>query len=324
MRATVVIPNLNARDLLAAALESFAGQTVPAHVVVVDNASTDGAADMVTARFPDVTLIRNSENEGFGRAVNRGAEEADGDVVIVTNNDVIARPDFVERLLEPFADPAVGMVAGVLTQKNAPDRIDSAGIELDVTLGAWDYLMNMPVTALSPETPAPALPCGGAAAYRIDCWRAAGGFDDQLFAYSEDVDLGLAIRSAGWRCAIAPEARAEHHHGATTGASSPFQRRLHAFGRGYVLGKHRVLESGPVMRLRVAALDWPTLLVHLVARRERDPISERRRGLRAGRARSGARVPTDVTTLTFGEAMRRQAAWFASRFTGRRPAHFQA
>ena len=214
------------------------------------------------------------------------------------------------------------MVSGVLTQLRAPDRIDTAGIELDAALNSWDYLSDQPTAVLSAATPSPAFPCGGAAAYRLEAWRSAGGFDEAIFAYWEDVDLGVRIRAAGWSCVLAPGARAEHHHGATSGATSPLQRRLHAFGRGYVLGKYRVLESGLGTRLKVAAIDWPTLLVHLVARREAAPIRERRRGLREGRAQPAGGLPLELASVSLAEALRRQWAWALSRFTGRRPAHF--
>jgi GT2 family glycosyltransferase len=326
MKAGLVIPNLNGRQILAAALETLERQTQRADVVVVDNASDDGAAEMVAERFPWVRLVRNGENEGFGRAVNRGAAalDDDTDVVIVTNNDMLFDEHFVERICEPFSDASVGMVAGVLTQLRAPDRIDTAGIELDVSMSSWDYLQDQPSSVLTDATPAPALACGGGAAYRMDLYRRLGGFDETLFAYWEDVDLGLRIRATGTQCAFAPFARAEHHHGATLGATSPFQRRLDAFGRGYLLAKWRMREASLLTRLRIAALDWPVLLVHLLVRREAAPIRERRRGIRAGRAiGAGAQVPLDLATISFREAVRRRIAFVRGRATGEIPEHFK-
>ena len=95
-----------------------------------------------------------------------------------------------------------------------------------------------------------------------------GGFDERFFAYWEDVDLALRFRLAGWRCVRAPGARALHHHGATLGAASPRPERLEAYGRAYVLAKYRVARSGMLMRLKIAALDWPVLVVHALVRRE--------------------------------------------------------
>jgi GT2 family glycosyltransferase len=317
MKATVVIPTYNGRERLLRALASLRGQTRPAEaVVVVDNASTDGTAEAVARDFPEVTLLRNEENLGFGRAINRAALDAEGDALVLVNNDVVLEPEFLERILEPLAEDGVGMVAGVLLLARDPGRIDSAGIELDVTLRSYDLLWNEPVERLA-EAPEPVGPCGGAAAYRLDAFRDAGGFDEAFFAYWEDVDLALRLRLAGWRCVLAPEARAQHHHGATLGAASPAQRRLESFGRAFVLARYRV--PG---RLKVALVDWPALLAHLVVRRERGPIAERLRGRRLGRARPALRAPLELATVPLREAVARQWRFLGLRARGRLPAHF--
>ena len=322
MRAVVVIPTWNACSLLAKALASLEAQTVPVDVVVVDNASSDGTPDLLAGRFPGATVVRNEENLGFGRAVNRGVAAAgDADVVLLVNNDAECAPDFVAELLAPFADPAVGMVAGVLLQGGSPGLIDSAGIELDTTLGSWDHLWNRPVGALD-AVHDPVGPCGGAAAYRLAAFRELGGFDEALFAYWEDVDLALRFREAGWRCVLAPGARALHEHGQTLGAASPAARRLEAFGRGYVLAKYRVGRHRPVKRLQIAVLDWPVLVVHLVVRREAGPLRERLRARSLGLRGPGHRAPLELATVPFGTALRRQLDLLRMRFRGTLPAHF--
>jgi GT2 family glycosyltransferase len=321
MRATVVIPTLNARELLAETLASLDRQTVAADVVVVDNASSDGSGEMVAARFPSVRVVRNEENLGFGRAVNRVALELDGDALVLLNNDVVCDEAFVERILAPLEDPAVAMVAGVLLQHGAPELVDSAGIELDATLRSWDAWWNRPVASVE-RASEPVGPCGGAAAYRLDAFKAVGGFDDAFFAYWEDVDLALRLRLAGHRCVRAADARAVHKHGQTLGAASPAQRKLEAFGRAFVLARYRVARRSLLTRLKVAALDWPVLVVHLVVRRETGPLRERRRGTRAGLARPPLRAPLELATVSFREALARQARQLGMRFTGTLPSHF--
>jgi N-acetylglucosaminyl-diphospho-decaprenol L-rhamnosyltransferase len=321
MRATVVIPTLNARDLLAETLASLERQTVEHDVVVVDNASTDGTAELLAERFPRVRVVRLPENAGFGRAVNRGVATVETDVLVLLNNDVVCHERFVEELLAPLADPAVGMVAGVLLQHGAPHLVDSAGIELDATLRSWDALWNRPADEL-PAAAEPVGPCGGAAAYRTDAYRAVGGFDETFFAYWEDVDLALRLRLAGHRCVRATAARALHKHGQTLGAASPAQRRLEAFGRAYVLARYRVARHGLRTRLAIAALDWPVLVVHLLVRREAGPLRERLRGTRTGLARPPLRAPLELATVTVGEALRRQLGLLRLRASGALPSHF--
>jgi hypothetical protein len=323
VHAVVVIPTWNARSLLSEALGSIEAQTVPVEIVVVDNASTDGTAEMLATRFPRVTVVHNTGNMGFGRAVNRGVQEAAGaDVIVLVNNDAVCAPDFVERLLEPFADRRIGMVAGVLLQGSTPGLVDSAGIELDTTLRSWDMLWNRPVEELA-QAAEPVGPCGGAAAYRADAFVELGGFDERFFAYWEDVDLALRFRLAGWGCTRARGARALHRHGATLGAASPAQRRLEAYGRAYVLSKYRVARSGFLMRLQIAALDWPVLLIHLLVRREAGPLRARAAGRRDGLAATPLRAPLELATVGFGEAAGRQAGLLRLRLGGALPEHFR-
>jgi len=316
-----VIPTRDGRTLLEDVLESLERQTVEHDVIVVDNASTDGTAELVAERFPRVRVVRLDENLGFGRAVNRGVELVETPVVVLVNNDVVCEPVFVERMVEPFADAGVGMVAGVLVQHDAPELVDSAGIELDPTLRSWDQLWNRPAEEID-GTAVPVGPCGGAAAYRAEAWRATDGFDEAFFAYWEDVDLALRLRLAGWRCLLAKDARVVHRHGQTLGAASPAQRRLEAFGRGFVLARYRVGSLGLKTRLEIAALDWPVLMVHLVVRRESGPIRERRRGRREGLARTPLRPPVELAAVSFREALGRQARQLSLRVSGRLPSHF--
>jgi GT2 family glycosyltransferase len=322
MRPTVVIPTVNARELLAQTLAHLEAQTVEHDVVVVDNASSDGTPELVADRFPRVRVVRLEENLGFGRAINRGVEEVATDVLVLLNNDVLCPPDFLERLLEPLADAGTATVAGVLLQHDRPQLVDSAGIELDPTLRSWDVLWNRPVAELAGAGD-PVGPCGGAAAYRTEAFRSVGGFDDAFFAYWEDVDLALRLRLAGHACRLAPGARALHKHGQTVGAASPRQRQLEAFGRGYVLARYRVSRRGLRTRVAVALLDWPVLLVHLLVRREAGPIRERLRGRRAGLARPPLRAPFELATVSVGEALRRQAGLLRLRATGGLPTHFE-
>jgi len=95
VKTWVVIPTLDGRERLLQALASLERQTVPASVVVVDNASADGTAEAIAERHPQVRVVRNERNLGFGAAINRAALELEGDVLVLVNNDVVCEPEFL-------------------------------------------------------------------------------------------------------------------------------------------------------------------------------------------------------------------------------------
>lgn len=292
----------NSRDLLAASLEHLSRQTVPHSVYLSDNASADGTAKMVRERFPEVTLIANATNLGFGRACNDGARTGRGEAIVLVNDDMEVAPDFLERLVAPLDDPQVGMVAGLMLQPGG-GRVDGFGIEVDRTLNAYNRLRHR----LPSEAPGRLLgPSGGAAAYRREAWEAVGGFDETFFAYGEDVDLALRLRHAGWAAAAAPDARGIHLGGATAGVDSPLQRRLAGFARGFILRRYGILRSPAAPR----ALVTEALVVAwgLVRYRTLVPLRARAEGWRAAGATCLAVPPGAVDeSISLRETVRRLA-----------------
>ena len=243
MNATIIVPTRLAGARLERLLDSLARQTVPSRTIVVDNAAPEGVAEMV-ARHEFAEHLRLEENAGFGRAVNLAAAQSDADALVLVNDDCVCEPRFVEELVTAL-DPAAGVVmaAGVLVEAHDPETVDTAGMELDETLLVFDYLNGTRVSSLGPETPAPIGPCAAAAVFDRATFVETGGFDENLFAYWEDVDLVLRLARAGGRCALAPAARATHEHSATLGSGSREKDYLTGFGRGYILRKWSVLES---------------------------------------------------------------------------------
>jgi GT2 family glycosyltransferase/glycosyltransferase involved in cell wall biosynthesis len=222
-------------------LESVAS---PDHqTVVVDNGSDGGVADVVDA-LPGVEVLRLEHNAGYTGAINRGVEHADGDVVVLLNDDCVCDPGFVDQIVAPI-DPGDGVVmaAGVMRDWRDRSLIDSAGMELDQTLLVFDYLNGEPVSRLGGGVADPIGPSGAAAAFDRASFRSVGGFDEGLFAYWEDVDLVLRLRRLGLRCVLAPDAIGDHEHSATLGSGSARKNYLMGYGRGYVLRKWGVLDG---------------------------------------------------------------------------------
>jgi N-acetylglucosaminyl-diphospho-decaprenol L-rhamnosyltransferase len=273
--ADVVIPTWRARELIERCLSALRADRSPKRVIVVDNASGDGTAELVREQFPEVTLVELPENLGFGRAVNAGVRAGEGDAVVLVNNDVIVGPGFVDAIVAPLASPNVGMVAGLTTIPET-ELVDAFGIELDRALASYNRARRAPV-----GTPAGrlAMPSGGAAAYRRGAWEAVGGFDEALFAYGEDVDLGLRLRLLGWEAAEAPAARGVHLGGASAGVDSLFQREHAGVARGFLLRRYGVLHSRAAPRalmLEALVVGWG-----LIRHRTLVPLRARTRGWRA-------------------------------------------
>ena len=237
---TVIVPTCNGGARLRRLLRSL--EPSEAQIVVIDNGSTDGTGAMLRREFPTVELVALPSNHGFARAVNAGAARAEGRALVLLNDDCVCDPGFVTALaaaLEPGRD--VVMAAAVLREARDPGLIDSAGMALDPTLLVFDYLNGEPVSALEGEVADPVGPSAAAAAFDTHAFLELGGFDENLFAYWEDVDLVLRLRQAGGQCVLAKAARGTHEHSATLGSGSAAKNYLTGFGRGYLLRKWSVL-----------------------------------------------------------------------------------
>ena len=264
---SVIVVNWNRRDLLRACLQSLANQsTKPFEVIVVDNGSVDGSAEMAERDFSaqlafHLKLIRNDRNRGFCAANNQGFAASNSEFVALLNNDAEAEPAWVESLCRVFAAaPDVGMAASKILVFEEPERIDKAGHliypdgqnrgrgsgELDA--GQYDQVEEV----LWPD--------GCAAMYRRAMLDLIGGFDEDFFAYADDAELGLRARIAGWRCIYAPAAVVRHHRGATLGKFST--RRLSLIERNRVLLVAKLFpwsllwQNAAYYALRLAAGAW--------------------------------------------------------------------
>lgn len=301
----VVVVTWNGADLLRSCLQHLAVQTVAHRVFVVDNDSSDGTAEMMAAEFPEIELLRNADNVGFGRANNRGVELGSAPYVVLVNNDVDAEPAFLEELVRPLIDdPACGAVTA-LTLRPTDGLVDQFGISLDRGLGAYPRGAGQDPEHL--DVGVLGAPCAGAAAYRRTAWEQVGGFDERLFAYSEDLDLGLRLSAAGWRFASAPAARGIHYGGATTGRDSDRKRRLAAFGRGFIARRHRPPRLSGLLQALV--VDLAVIVWGLARHRTAAQLTERVRGYRAaGGRRPIAAAPELIdSAITLRVALRRLA-----------------
>jgi N-acetylglucosaminyl-diphospho-decaprenol L-rhamnosyltransferase len=277
----VVIVAYNRYELTASCLRHLREQTIEHDVIVVENGSTDDTRSRLREEWPGVQLEVFDENRGFAQACNRGVAAGANEIVVLLNNDVDCRPDFLERLVAPLVeDPRVGAVAALMLQ---PDErlIDSAGLTADVTLGGFPRLQGLEVAQARAERPVLAGPAGTAAAYRRSAWEQIGGLDEAIFAYMEDFDLGLRLRGAGWTAVLAADAVGVHLGSATHGHRSAWQRRHAGYGRGYMLRRYGLLRGRGA--IRTAATESVVVLGDLIISRDLAALRGRLAGWRAAR-----------------------------------------
>lgn len=305
----VVIPTHEGAARLRRALRSLAVQTTPAAVRVVVNGSRDGTVGMLASEFPQVEVLELPHNIGFGAAINRAVARSTAALIVLMNDDAEADPRFVERMAAAWRDSGAEMVAGCM--RTPTGRVETLGVIVDRSLNAYDagFGSSYPPTG---EEVSPILgPSGGAAGYARDAFARAGGFDETLFAYLEDVDLAIRMRLAGMRCAPAPDAFVWHAHSATLGARSARKNELLGFAREYLLWKHGAGLSIPE-RARARALDLVVYSGKLVF--DRDLGAVRGAWRARGRVRARPRPPANpalpglLADLTAREQLARRLA----------------
>lgn len=308
----VVVVAYERWDLSEGCLRHLQDQTVPHRVILVDNGSSDGSADRARAAFPNVEVIELGRRHGFPAACNRGVAAGNGDVVAQINNDVDCRPDFLEKLVAPMErDDRVGLVSCLLLRPDG-ETIDSVGLACDRTLATFQRFHGGPVADAFLEHPVAAGPAGAAALIRRRAWEQVGGWDETISYYSEDIDLDLRVRSAGWHHAIATDAMATHVGSATAGHRTAWQRQHGGFGRGYVLRRYGVLRTRAAPR----ALLTEAIAVVGDALVSRDLAAARGRlaGWRAARRRPRLPMPPSDAIdheITFRDSLRlRRGVYF--------------
>jgi GT2 family glycosyltransferase len=268
-----VVPNWNGARWLGACLASLRAQERAFdELIVVDNGSTDGSADDLGA---DVRVIRLGENRGFAAAANAGLRATGADWVALVNSDVELAPDWLATMLAAAEPDDVASVAGKMVSLADPSVLDDTGDFLrrdgvceqrgrgHADDGRWDA----PGEVFSA--------CAGAALLRRATALAVGGFDERFFSYLEDVDLGLRLRLAGYRCAYAPGAVARHAGG---GSSHQLERPVGAW-----VARNTLLLVAKAYPLRWAIPVLYRQVAWLVAAARSGALGDHVRGLAAAR-----------------------------------------
>lgn len=214
---SVIVPNFNGAAVLGDCLASLARQSCAAfEVIIVDNGSHDGSADSAERIVPGTRVIRNPRNEGYCAAANQGIRASSAEFVVILNNDTVADPCWLERLVSAVRrDERIGACSSKQFSAACNGVIDSTGMAVfkggyarnrgrgERDSGQYDRETEVFGVA------------GAAALYRRRMLDRIGLFDEDFFAYQEEFDLCWRARLAGWKCVYAADAVVAHVGGMT-------------------------------------------------------------------------------------------------------------
>jgi GT2 family glycosyltransferase len=239
-RVSVIIPNWNGRDLLGPCLESlYRQQFDDFETVLVDNGSTDGSISFVEQNFPQVAIVRFSENRGFSAAVNAGISASASPYVCLLNNDTEVDPRWLGTLVQALAaDVQAGSAASKVLYFSDPHSVNSAGDEFSLFGVAYQRRLMPGDTDLFNQGRYVFSACGAAALYRRELFDKVGLFDEAFFAYQEDVDLGFRAQLLGYRCLFVPKAIVYHKYQMTSSRVSGLRIYLNERNKYFVLIKN--------------------------------------------------------------------------------------
>ena len=291
----VVVLNWNGERDTAACLDSFLCQRgVQTEILLVDNASTDGSGERLRERYSSISYLQTGANLGYTGGNNCGIAWAlarGAAWILVVNNDTVADPDCVQRLLAAAAsDERLAAVAPLIVRCDDPARVWFAG-------GRFDQVRAVGVHenegALASAVTADILggqhqawrPCtfltGCCLLLRSSALQEVGGFRDDFFAYCEDLELSLRLLRAKWRIAWVPAARIAHRVPPRDAEATPAQIFLRDRNRRRLVRLHYALG----WRLAFALWFWPTRMVHVARYLVRGEGVRARAILRGMRAR---------------------------------------
>lgn len=240
----MIIPSYNTRDLLSACIRSVSegltgdsgvSKSIKSEIIVVDNGSTDGSANLVERDFPNAIVIRNETNEGFARAANRGATLARGQFILVANSDVVFLPGSIATMVEyAVKHPGAGIMGPQLVYPDGSWQ-RSYG-EVPSVSAAIRNLLLIPSfrhgirRLLWPRVKIDRRPMpvgyvdGAAMLVRREAWDELEGFDESFFFYAEDADICQRAWKLGFRVVFLPQAHVVHIRGG--GSSTVGTREL--------------------------------------------------------------------------------------------------
>ena len=238
----VLVVTWRGREFIGECLDSLARQDHPHRVLVVDNASDDGTADLLAEHWPQHAVVRNAQNLGFAGGVASGLRHVDAPLVALLNDDAVAEPGWLTALVTALEERPAAAAATSLVLLQDGSVVNNAGNVLvgdlygaDRGFGAHPETVAAPAEVFGFS--------GGAALLRTAAVREVGGLAADLFLYYEDTDLSWRLRLRGYDVVYVPGARVRHRHSASSDQRSRLFARYNERNRLLVLLRCAPLRS---------------------------------------------------------------------------------
>jgi GT2 family glycosyltransferase len=254
-------------------------------IIVVDNGSTDGTAEFITASFPQITLLKNDTNRGFAAAVNQGWHTARGEIVLLLNSDTCVLPNEIARVIDFMAEnPQVGVAGPALVYEDLSPQRSFASVPSLIEEMVPKFLLELAAPrrrggkTWGSRTPEPVESLIGAALFvKRSVLEELGGFDERFFFFLEETDFCVRAKQAGWQVMFLPSARIIHYQGRTVGANWVKGRIEYNISLDKFIRKHHgglyhkafrlVRASRTILTVIGSVLVFPLLLLSGSARR---------------------------------------------------------
>ncbi|NEQ47747.1 MAG: glycosyltransferase family 2 protein [Leptolyngbya sp. SIOISBB] len=267
MQVSIIIVNYNGGDVIVDCLASiFQHFTQPqVEIIVVDNDSRDGSPELIEQQFPQVKLLRQSNNLGFGAANNIGANQAQGTYLLLLNSDTLIPANILPALINKLESlPDMGIVGPRLLNPDGSFQLSTA-YEIGLW-GEWQTLQEVRQYRQPANRPALAqqygtdqfveIVVGAAMLMRRSHFFQIGGFDESFFMYFEESDLCQRFRDAGYRLLYTPDVSLIHIGGYSVAQVAGKMAAEYRRSQRYYYAKHRPNWEQWVLHRYLAFKQW--------------------------------------------------------------------
>lgn len=219
-QVSISVVNLNGKVYLGECLDSIKHLNYPSdkiEVIIVDNGSRDGSVEFINSNYPETRVIQNNKNMGFAFANNQAARAAKGEYVAFLNNDTRVDKDWLLELLRPIYRDKEVVASGSKVLSIDGKKLDFVGSMINFEGKGFQIDYGVPADKDKYHLYS-YLPFVNGGAMMVDCkvFLEAGGFDEDFFAYYEDVDFGWRLWVLGYKVVFAPKSIVYHHHHGTS------------------------------------------------------------------------------------------------------------